>query len=367
MDARLIDANLNRAREGLRVMEDTARFLHDDRELAARFKLIRHAVREACACFGDVIAARDSAGDVGTTTTAAGETKRADLSAVIRAAGGRTGEAIRTLEEFAKIHDPSAAARLEQTRYAFYDAERDLVLQIGFHDRPQWRLCVLLTAAMCAGAGVNAEAAWEQTASAIIRGGADCIQVREKDVEGRVLLDRVRRLRAMVAGHSSHVSIVVNDRPDIALMAGADGVHLGQDDVPARECRRLSGDRLVIGVSTSCIADARQAFHDGADLCGIGPMFPTSTKQKDIIVGPGYLDEYLDWNQLPHLAIGGIDIERAETLAARGARGIAVSSAILRADDPEAATRACVLACQRGQAAYDAGATQADRAAPVQR
>jgi thiamine-phosphate pyrophosphorylase len=103
--------------------------------------------------------------------------------------------------------------------------------------------------------------------------------------------------------------------------------------------RRLVGRQLLVGVSTSMLSDAKQAQRDGADYCGVGPMFPTTTKHKDVIVGPAYLERYVAWGKLPHLAIAGITPDNIDQLTAVGVRGVAVSSVVCGAGDPAAVTK----------------------------
>ena len=133
---------------------------------------------------------------------------------------------------------------------------------------------------------------------------------------------------------SQRTTIIINDRPDVALLSGAHGVHLGQGDLPCAEVRKLVGRQLIIGVSTSTVSQAKQALRDGADYCGVGPMFLTTTKHKDTIVGPEYLAQYLKWNKLPHLAIGGINANNIDQLIEVCVKGMAVSSAICTAAEP---------------------------------
>jgi thiamine-phosphate pyrophosphorylase len=157
--------------------------------------------------------------------------------------------------------------------------------------------------------------------------------------------------------------VIVNDRVDVALAAGADGVHLGMGDLPIVEARRICGDELLIGASTHSLDEARSAAAAGTDYCGVGAMFVSSTKDR-AVSGPGYLRDYLGaptLAEIPHLAIGGITIENIGVLAAAGCRGIAVSSAVCGAEDPEGVCRALLGAMVRGEG-QDHG--PAARAAP---
>ena len=149
------------------------------------------------------------------------------------------------------------------------------------------------------------------------------------------------------ACRAAGVHAVINDRADIARLADADGVHLGQTDLPVVAARSILGPARWIGVSCSTIEHARRAALDGADSCGLGPMFPSTTKAKPALSGPQLIRDYLAdpaTARLPHLAISGIAAHNAAELAAAGAKGLAVSSAVCRAEDPAAACRAIINA-----------------------
>lgn len=343
----MIDANANRAREALRVMEDGARFVLGDRALTEGLKSVRHGLAAALGKLeaarggaGIAIAWRDTSGDVGTGVSTEREMRREGMRDVVVAAGKRLGEALRVIEEAAKMVEGGAAnaREIEALRYRAYDLERDLVLGLGSGRARQWRLCVLVTEALCRHHG------WLDMARMAVEGGADCVQLREKDLDGLELTNRARALVEVCRPH--HVSVIVNDRVDVALAAGADGVHLGQSDMSVRDARRVCGFDLLIGVSTSRVEEAERALREGADYCGAGPMFATTTKKKDRIAGPEYLHAYVEHDPaLPaHLAIGGITLENVGEVVAAGARGIAVSGAMCGAEDPAGVCRGLRLA-----------------------
>lgn len=347
---RLIDANANRAREALRVMEDGARFLLDDAPLSASIKSIRHDLAGVIRDFApECVRDRDTPGDVGTGITTDAEMRRASPGEVVIAAGKRLSEALRSLEEYAKTLDPSAAARFEQLRYRGYEAERLLVSSLARGSSAgarQWTLCVLITESLC-------RRPWLEVVRACIAGGADCLQLREKSLTDADLLARARALVQLC--HPQGVDVIINDRVDIALASHASGVHLGQHDMPVREARQIAGSRLLIGVSTSNINEAQQAIRNdgagrGADYCGVGPMFPTTTKRKDTIVGPAYLRAYLAQTPTPppHLAIGGITPANVRELVEAGAQGVAVSSCVCGSDDPGKMCRELVAEARKG-------------------
>lgn len=330
---RVLDANFNRAREALRTMEEAARFLLDDAELSGQLKELRHDLTAALACVPDLVRSRNTPGDVGTALGTPAETTRTDVAHVVQAAAARLTEALRVLEEYGKLLAPPPP--IEPLRYRAYALEQRLLTALRPGPPRQWRLCLLLTESLC-------RRSWTEVLQGALDGGVDCVQVREKDLEAGPLLARVR---AVVQQVGDRAAVIVNDRPDVAVAAGAHGVHLGQGDLPCAEARRLFGHQLIIGVSTSSLDQARAAADAGADYCGVGPMFPTTTKHKPVLAGPAYLRRYTSWaNAHPasrpaHLAIGGIAAANTHAILEAGGRGIAVSSAVCAAKDPAQAAR----------------------------
>lgn len=339
--ARIIDASFNRAREGLRVMEDLARFALDDRPATESLKQLRHALAQAVSALpigpAALVGARDVPGDVGTAVTTASERTRRGRVDVCKAAAARAGEALRSLEETAKTTG-AAGSGFERLRYRVYDLEKRLLERL-LATGDQWRLCVLLTESRCA------HHPWLDVARRAIDGGADCIQLREKTLESGALLDRARRL--VEIGRRAGVAVIINDRADIATLSGADGVHVGQSDLSVDDARRIAGRGALVGVSTARPEQARAAVAAGASYCGLGPMFASTTKAKPERAGPGYLRAYLAdpaTRAIPHLAISGITPDNAGRLASAGCRGIAVSAAVCGAADPADACRRLLAA-----------------------
>lgn len=350
---RIIDANANRAREGLRVMEDIARFVLDDRALSAQIKSVRHRLVEAVAGLGvsrdELLAARDTPGDVGTTISTERETTRAGLRDVAITAAARVGEALRMLEELAKISGAGGGGPFELLRYEVYEIERLLVPRLGNCGASQWHLCVLVTESLCR------HGSWDEVAERAFAGGAACVQLREKSLGDREFLARARRLVGIAREHGARA--IINDRPDIAVLADADGVHVGQDDLSPAQARRVVGPERLVGASTSCVQEAYEAVRGGADYCGIGPIFATATKPDRPVRGIAYLQAYLADDLLagvPHLAIGGITLATIGQIVASGGRGVAVSSCVCGSPEPGEVCRQLV-------AAFDTPARQ-DRA-----
>ncbi|MFI4915202.1 MAG: thiamine phosphate synthase [Phycisphaerales bacterium JB060] len=334
---RMFDANVNRACEGLRTLEDLARFLLDDGDLSRRAKEARHAIRTAASSFGPrrLVAWRNTPEDVGTVISTPQEGTRSNAGALATAAGNRVAEALRACEEVAKALAVQSLV-FEATRYEVYEIQRRLISALGGPGSPRWLVCVLLTEAQC-------HQPWRDVAEAACRGGAACLQLREKHLPDGELLAKARALVAIARSHG--VAVVVNDRPDIAVLAGASGVHVGQGDLCVADVRKIVGEGLVVGVSCSTLEQARNAVFEGADYLGLGPMFPSGTKPKDTLSGPALVEAVASDDQasrLPHLAISGIDSGNAGELVSRGCTGIAVCGAVCGSADPQAATRALV-------------------------
>jgi thiamine-phosphate pyrophosphorylase len=337
---RMIDANANRAREALRVLEDFARFGLNDSGISGELKGIRHAL--AGAVPAEAILHRDTEGDVGTAVKTSAELAREDLAHVITANGKRLTEALRSLEEYLKIDHPAAAAEIERARYRAYAVEQRIARTL----RPAQgrlagaRLYVLITESACKGD-------WLATAERALEGGADILQLREKEMESGELLRRARALRGLCSRHGA--LLIINDRPDIALLSDADGVHVGQTDLPAVEVRKLIGSRMILGVSTHKLEDATRARLDGADYIGAGPVYRSPTKPREISPGLAYLRELREF-PLPVFAIAGITVERVGEVVATGVTRVAVTAAVTGAEDVGGACREIKAALGSGEA-----------------
>jgi len=190
-----------------------------------------------------------------------------------------------------------------------------------------------------------------EIARAAIAGGADAIQLRDKQAQGRRLLELARELRQLC--RSEGVALVVNDRVDVALAVAADGVHVGQADLPAVEARRLLGRGAFVGVSATTTDEAERAERDGADYVGFGPVYEARGSKPDAgaPLGLAALREARGRCAVPLIAIGGIDATRAGEVMCHGASGVAVISAVVAATDVAAAARAVREACERALAA----------------
>ncbi|GHV89219.1 thiamine-phosphate synthase [Spirochaetia bacterium] len=175
-----------------------------------------------------------------------------------------------------------------------------------------------------------------EAVEAAIEGGVTMIQLREKDVSSRTFYDMALEVQAVTKRH--HIPLVINDRLDIALAVGAEGLHIGQSDLPLRAARKLAGDRLFIGVSARTTAEALVAQEEGADYLGVGAVFPTGSKaDAGDAIGLEQLGNIRSAVHIPVIGIGGIGPRNVEAVMKTGIAGIAVISAILSQRDIRAA------------------------------
>jgi thiamine-phosphate pyrophosphorylase len=331
--ARILDASANRAREGLRVVEDYVRFALDDPGLTRRLKEVRHRLAEAerglDACL--LIDSRETLEDVGTHIMTVSEQVRENPRAVLAANFKRIAEALRSLEEYGKLIDVWLAGRFEVLRYDLYTIEKLTMTAVAAHrSLGGARLMVLV-----GGLPTLGDLTW--ITEEAIAGGADVIQYRDKGLPDRELLRRAREVRIVTA--RARVPMIMNDRPDLARLAGCDGVHLGQEDVSIRDARRILGASAQIGASTHDREQLEAAVLSGAGYLGVGPVFPSPTKEfsEPELAGLSYVRLAAETTALPWFAIGGINAENVERALEAGASRVAVSAAVVRAESPRRA------------------------------
>jgi thiamine-phosphate pyrophosphorylase len=180
----------------------------------------------------------------------------------------------------------------------------------------------------------------------LISGGVQLIQLRDKRLNDRQLLDVAKRILELT--RRSPTRFIMNDRVDLAVLSDSDGVHLGQDDLSVSEAKQIWGSERIIGVSTHSLEQARLAVQTGADYIGVGPVFPSSTKQFEQFVGLELLHSVAAEVVLPAFAIGGIDLSNVVEVVNAGVRRIAVSSVICRSADPKSAAEELLKKLRKG-------------------
>lgn len=177
---------------------------------------------------------------------------------------------------------------------------------------------------------------YEQVEAAL-KGGVTCVQLREKELDETAFLQETKALCALCRRYV--VPFIVNDNVEIAIACGADGIHVGQEDLAAGEVRRRVGENMILGVSVHTVEEARQAVRDGADYLGLGAVFPTSTKTDVEQMPNETLRAICDAVDVPIVAIGGINRGNILKLAGSGVDGVALVSAIFSAEDIEGTCR----------------------------
>ena len=328
---RLIDANLNRLSEGLRLLEDVARFILNDADLSSRLKAMRHDLLPGDSKFQlTLLNARDSEGDV--TAFSKEKMTRVDLSDVIAANARRVAESLRVLEEVSKLPDSGLdPMKFKRARFNMYTIARTLSGKVARREKRIAGLYVV----------IDREALGERdevkSCQQAIRGGANIIQLRDKLQDKPRLLDSARRLKDVCA--ESNVTFIMNNDLDIALACDADGLHIGQGDLPVPAARRLLPIDKLIGCSVATAEEARNAEAEGADYIAVGSIYPTRSKADATVVGLKRLRQIRKAVSLPIVAIGGIDAGNARDVIDAGADAVAVISAVLGAKDIEKAAR----------------------------
>jgi thiamine-phosphate pyrophosphorylase len=344
-DLRLLDANANRAREGLRTAEDYLRFAVGPNRHNAALKSLRSTVTALLQRhFSDreLIASRNVAADPSRPDSSEGiqDTKAETAKAVAHRGLKRAQEALRVLEEYLKGPYPQTGADFSRARYSVYETEQWLLCSSAAAGViSASKLYVLLTESLCRGSVL-------ETAKAVLRGGAKVLQQREKQKSGKALIEQARDLRKCCADFGA--VLICNDRTDVALATQAAGVHLGQEDLAPTSARLISGERLEIGRSTHSVQQAMEAVTEQhADYIAIGSMYDTATKRERILTGLKLAEDVSALRlEVPVFAIGGITLERIPELKRAGVRQIAVSSAVVGCNDPETATRKFLEAMQ---------------------
>ncbi len=324
--ARILDANLDRAREGLRVLEEWFRFGLDSGEWASECKEMRQALAQ---WHGDPLrSARDTAQDQGTQIDHPDELYRRDLDHLLQANCSRVQEALRVLEEYAKLGEirqlvpPSMAKLCKQMRYRLYEIENEL-LSSSLHRRLQAAHLYLVT---------HPGPDWILAVEKALQGGVAVVQYRHKANTDREALGELFKLRSLCDHYRA--LLIVNDRVDLALITKADGVHLGQTDMPVSVARELLGPHKLIGLSTTSPGEISDALTTSADYLGVGPIYATPIKSDHPPVGLDLVRYALAKVTIPFFLIGGIDLEKLPELRATGAQRVAVVRALMNASDP---------------------------------
>ena len=322
--AQLIDANLDRAREGLRVMEDWCRFGLKRSDFSIQIKDWRQQL--GIHHHNIYRKARLTSKDPAMGVSHSLQKVRLTPEAIFIANSSRVQEALRVIEEFTRITDPMLSEIATKIRYKTYEIEiKVLNTTEGIKKRTILKDCsiYLLT---------NNHRDLGDIVIQALKAGVKIVQYREKFLSDNEKISQAKGLASICKKYNS--LFIVNDRIDIALAVDADGIHLGQDDISPKIARELLGNEKIIGQSTHCLEDIKNAEEEGCDYIGIGPIFYSKTKKHLKPIGIDYLNKGLNETLLPAFAIGGINSSNIKKLNQLNNIRIAVSDAIINSSDP---------------------------------
>ena len=307
--------------EGLRVVEDIFRYGHDDAAIQQETKAIRHAVMTVIPSSALVLSRKPLA-DVGFAARGELENRRPDTGATVRANLKRAQEGLRVLEELCKTGNPDAGIQFKAIRYRTYELER-LIATRSAKELPKGLYLILS----------EPPAGYEALAEMAVRAEIPLLQLRYKGPDDRRHLEIAGRLKSITAGSST--ALIINDRPDIALLAEADGVHLGQHDIDPVQARTLLGPQAILGLSTHNLTQVVAGAGMPLDYIGFGPVFTTASKSEpDPVTGPEQLGRACKASPHPVVAIGGLTAANLETIKDFGCNNAAVISTVSLAADP---------------------------------
>ncbi|MER3493227.1 MAG: thiamine phosphate synthase [Mastigocladus sp. ERB_26_2] len=322
---RILDANLDRAREGLRIIEEWCRFGLNNAQLTGECKEMRQEL--ASWHTAELRTARDTLGDPGTELTHPQEEQRASIKSLLQANFCRVQEAMRVLEEYGKLYNPNMGKALKQMRYRVYTLESNLM---GYQ-----RHQLLLRSHLYLVTSPTDKLL--EIVEAALKGGLTLVQYRDKNVDDAVRLQQAQKLRQLCSNYNA--IFIINDRVDIALAVDADGVHLGQQDMPIAIARQLLGPHRLIGRSTTNSDEMQRAIKEGADYIGVGPVYETPTKEGKPAAGLEYVSYVAKNCSIPWFAIGGINPNNINDVIDAGAKRVAVVRGIMQAEQPTLVTQ----------------------------
>ncbi len=325
---RILDASLNRASEGLRVIEDFLRMSLSDGHLAGLTKHLRHQLTETARLLDAslLISSRDTQNDVGCAIQTDAEFTRESAEDVVHSNLARVQQSLRTLEEYGKTVSVEFAKSIETLRYQTYTLEKAvLTTMISRKSLADSQLYVLIDSR-------QESDDFEDLVKQLLQAEVDLIQFRDKRLNDCELVEIGLRLTKLTG--PTKTRWIMNDRVDLAMASGAAGVHLGQEDLGVADARRIVGAAMIIGVSTHDLNQARQAVLDGANYIGVGPVFSSQTKSFESHPGLSLVEQVAQEIQLPAFAIGGINLGNVERVRQAGLERVAVQGGILRTDSP---------------------------------
>ena len=328
----VLDANFGRLAEGLRVLEDTCRFVLKDSRMTREFKKMRHFLIEASCDLK--LQLLDSRGrDIGASLILANEGARQGIDEIVIANAKRAEESLRVLEEYFKFLKIKKWRGLQEKRFLLYSLEKEIVSKIVRKEKIKrlFPLCLILDAKY-----LKKEKPIEKLKEAI-SGGIRAVQYRDKINSRRRILKNAVSFRKLC--QKAGVLFLINDYLDIALAADSDGVHLGDKDLPLRAARKMLPFDKIVGRTVHSLKEAEKAHTDGADYLSLGALFPSRTKEDAVLVKPLLIKRVKEKVRLPIMAIGGINKDNVKKVARWAADGVAISEAIMAGGNCRAAAK----------------------------
>jgi len=320
---RIADVNLNRLNEALKFIEDVIRFSLENKVLLIRIRKIRNEFLKIKKdiSLADIINSRQSSHDLGRAAKFDIQTKKTSEDLII-ANLTRAKESARIIEEILKSINLKISNRMKEIRFQLYDLEKYIIGCLKKTFNP--RINVVIDEKYLSAYRIK------NMMDVLENNGVTMIQLRIKTLSDRKFYNYAVRIKKFLK--KKEIKFIINNRLDIARASGADGVHLGQDDMPARMARRILGENYIIGVSAHNIDEANKAEKEGADYIGVGSIFRTKTKSDAHICGLSVLKSICKKITIPVVGIGGITNRNYRDVFRAGAAGIAVSSYLFEGD-----------------------------------
>lgn len=314
---RVLDVNLNRLDESLKLIEDITRFHLENRTLLSQIRSIRKnfLALKRLLPMEKIIGARQSSRDLGRKAKFDSINKK-NTNAVILSNLWRAKESSRIIEEMLKNLDIRLSRKTKEIRFQVYDLEKNIVSSLRRKFDPS--LHAIIDERYVRFSDIRG------VTNTLVNNGATMIQLRARELSARSFLRYANRIRHAIK--KTNVKFIINNRLDIALACDADGLHVGQKDIPLAHARKIMGDTSIIGASAHNLREAKIAEAQGADYLGVGSIYPTKTKPEARICSLPTLRSICRSIKIPVIGIGGINDKNYRAILRAGASGIAVAS-----------------------------------------
>jgi len=322
--SQIIDANLDRAREGLRVLEDWSRFGIGREDLVIKIKNFRQILGKNHLYFYKK--SRNHVLDKCRGISHEEQFKRKNSENIISSNAARVQEALRVIEEFSRDHNLELSKIASEIRYEIYNLELEIL------DSNNFKKSELIIKENSLYSLTDHKENLLEIIESILSGGVKIIQHRFKEGSDKDNLKEAIEINKLCKKYNS--LFIVNDRIDIALASNADGIHLGQNDLDIHIARKLLGDSKIIGITANNSIDITNAVKNGCNYLGIGPVFKTDIKKDKEPLGIARIKDLTKELTIPWFAIGGIDIKNVSALKEQGINKIALVSGLLNSENP---------------------------------